>query len=83
MYIKDFPIFSHKMHIFSFIETSFIYSLLERIFSYVFIFLRIYRQAVYICGVKSVIHLYTNIKIYTHFSKSTHTAINVLPVCQQ
>ena len=66
MYIKDFPIFSHKMHTFSFIETSFIYSLLERIFSYVFIFLRIYRQAVYTSYLWSEIsdsplHKYKNI----------------------
>ena len=29
-------------------------------------------------GVKSMIHLSTNIYIYTHFSKNTSTAINML-----
>ena len=30
-----------------------------------------------------MIHLYTNIKIYKHISKTASTAINVLPVCQK
>ena len=30
-----------------------------------------------------MIHLYTNIYIYTHFSKNTSTAFNVLPVCRK
>ena len=37
----------------------------------------------HIDGVKSIIHLYTNINIYTHVSKSTSTATNVLPVYQK
>ena len=45
--MKDFSIFSHKMQTLSFIETSFIYSLLERIFTYVFVYLRILTQVVY------------------------------------